>query len=362
MIYIFLITSLVIFFVIKYYFHNKSHKFWNNQPVSHNQTNEGIISNNLPSPLELKDYHKISKCSPNDKSYQIFLVNFLNQHYVKDYKYNIDYVSWYNQFPHLKDNNILCLKYKNDIIGNIIAKPYALKINNKTIFTHYVDMLAVHKRYRNKNNAPILISSTVEKSTDNQFKTFIFKKEEEKLPFNYICKAKYYVFNINNNIIDNNPTGIYSLHNINNNDLDYIEKLYKKESVKYKCYPLFDKDQNKYLFSTVNNVYEALIIKENGVNKGVITYVVNYLEKNTTKVAEIVLFLCEDIDYVDSIKTLVNYCNKKNIDSLICINIAKNRIFIDRMNFNAGMDVYFHMYNYHLLNRLNTNDILFNFV
>ena len=64
---------------------------------------------------------------------------------------------------------------------------------------------------RNKNYAPILISHTVKESTDKDFKTFIFKKEDNPLPFNYICKCKYYVYNIPNNIMNNNPTNVYSL-------------------------------------------------------------------------------------------------------------------------------------------------------
>ena len=77
---------------------------------------------------------------------------------------------------------------------------------------------------------------------------------------------------------------------------------------------------------------------------------------------KVVLLLCEDIDYVDMIKTLINHCNNDDIYNLLCVNIAKNRIFLTEWSFISGMDVYFHMYNYHIKNRLNTNDILFNFI
>mgnify|MGYP001302919233 CR=1 FL=1 len=362
MIYLYLVIIIILFLTIKYLLKKKPHRFWNNQPVSNNQSNEGIITINLPNPIEINYHTQIIKSSPIDNSFRIFITDFLNKYYIKSYIFNINNISWYLSYPHLKKNNVLNLKYKNNIIGNIISKPYALNINNKTIFTHYVDMLAVHKEYRNNNYAPILISHTVKESSDKDFRTFIFKKEDTSLPFNYICKCKYYILNIPDNILNNNPTGIYSVGRTQPNDYEYIRKLYQNESIKYKCYPIFDKNQFEYIFSSYDNAYESLIIHENGVKKGIVTYVINNVNDKNTKIAEIVLLLCEDIDYVDMIKSLIEYCNKENVYNLLCVNIAKNRIFIDRMNFYSGMDVYFQMYNYHIKNRLNTNDMLFNFI
>ena len=145
MIYLYFIIGIIIFIIIKYFLSKKDHKFWNNQPVSNNQVDEGILTHNLPSAIEPGYYTQIIYSNPNDNSFRIFLVNFLNNHYIKSYIYNIEYISWYLSYNYLKSNNILNLKYKNEIIGNIIAKPYALKINNNLIFTHYVDMLSVHK-------------------------------------------------------------------------------------------------------------------------------------------------------------------------------------------------------------------------
>ena len=35
------------------------------------------------------------------------------------------------------------------------------------------------------------------------------------------------------------------------NDYDYIRNLYQKESIKYKCYPIFDKNQFEYIFTSL---------------------------------------------------------------------------------------------------------------
>ena len=46
----------------------------------------------------------------------------------------------------------------------------------------------------------------------------------------------------------------------------------------------------------------------------------------------------------------------------MCVNNAKNYNFIDMMDFDRGMDVYFHMYNYHMNETLVPEDILFNYI
>ena len=134
---------------------------------------EGILTHNLHA-AEPTQNDNIFKS--NDNSFRIFLVNFLNNHYIKSYIYNIEYISWYLSYNYLKSSNILNLKYKNEIIGNIIAKPNALKINNNLIFTH-VDMLSVHKVIEIKIMP--YINFTYRKRINRQrFKTFIFRRRQ----------------------------------------------------------------------------------------------------------------------------------------------------------------------------------------
>jgi hypothetical protein len=333
------------------------HKFWDKQPVSRTGVGEGIISD-IPEPLPVDDSLSIVKLNPKDKFVHRFLVGFLTKHYVKNCIYNTNYVSWY--LSNLKPNNILALTRDNHRIGTIFAKPYTINIKGDILPSHYVDFLSVHKDFRNKSYAPLLISHTAKESSDEKYKTFIFKKEDKPLPFNYIAKCRYYVYEIPRKV--NNMTSKYSLTRSTSDDMEYLIDLYNRESPKYKCHPIFDSNELRYIFTSKNEAYESLIIKKDGVRKGVITYVINTGSSSSSQVAEIALFLYDGVDYTGVMKSLIKYCHKNSFDLLMCVNNAKNYNFIDMMDFDRGMDVYFHMYNYHMNETLVPEDILFNYI
>ena len=118
----------------------------------------------------------------------------------------------------------------------------------------------------------------------------------------------------------------------------------------------------KYTFTTINGVYESILVKVDDIPKGVITYSINSIRNKRTKRAEIVLFICEDIDAVEVIKALINRCHKLGINELMCVNMGKNADFIRKLKFTSEMPVYFQMYNYNLKNPLQPSDVLFNFI
>jgi hypothetical protein len=245
------------------------------------------------------------------------------------------------------------------IIGTILSKPYTIKVNDTVLHSHYVDKLSVHENHRNKKYAPVLISNMLKNSCDERYKTCIFKKEENALPFNYICKSTYCVYDI---VKPLKVCPSYSLKSSTDEDLNYIQNLYEKESTEYKCYPIFDEEQMKYTFTTIDGVYESMLVKVGDTPKGVITYSINSVRNKRTKRAEIVLLICEDINVVEVIKALINRCHKLGINELMCVNMAKNGDFIHKLKFTSEMPVYFQMYNYNLKNPLKPSDILFNFI
>ena len=354
------VVYLLIIVVIVIFINRRTtrHKFWDKQPVSRNGIEEGIISN-IPEPLPVNDDSlSIVKLNPKDKFVHRFLVEFLTEHYVKDCVYTSNYVSWY--LENLKPNNLLALTHDNHRIGTIFAKPYTVNIKGDILPSHYVDFLSVHKYFRNRSYAPLLISHTAKESSDEKYKTFIFKKEDKPLPFNYIAKCRYYVYDIPRKV--NNITSKYSLTRTTSDDMEYLTDLYNRESPKYKCHPIFDSNELRYIFTSKNGAYESLIIKKDGVRKGVITYVINMGSSTSSQLAEIALFLYDGTDYTGVMKSLIKHCHKNSFDMLLCVNNAKNYNFIDMMDFYPGMDVYFHMYNYHMNEILLPEDILFNYM
>jgi hypothetical protein len=352
-----LVTLLLI---IWYFVFKKRHTFWDHQPVSRgNMTHEGLVSETIPSPLGVKNPNELITVDPKDISLQSFLPGFLNKHYVNEYTYDQKYISWVLDFPHLTSNNMTTIQNSGKIIGTILSKPYTIKLNDTVLHSHYVDKLSVHENHRNKKYAPVLISNMLKNSCDERYKTCIFKKEENALPFNYICKSTYCVYDI---VKPLKVCPSYSLKSSTDEDLNYIQNLYEKESTEYKCYPIFDEEQMKYTFTTIDGVYESMLVKVGDTPKGVITYSINSVRNKRTKRAEIVLLICEDINVVEVIKALINRCHKLGINELMCVNMAKNGDFIHKLKFTSEMPVYFQMYNYNLKNPLKPSDILFNFI
>lgn len=350
----YVVVLILILFIAWYMLRKRGHAFWDRQPVSRKEgSGEGVVSDIIPLPLGVKHPDVIGTVSPSDTSFHKSFARFLNNHYVKDYIFDQKYISWLLGHPGLQKRNITTIQRNQEIIGTIMSKPYSIVINGNTVPTNYVDMLSVHTKHRNKNYAPVLISNMLTNSCDETYKTCIFKKEEKPLPFNYICKTKYYSKDITRKV---KTQSTYTLTPTTSDDLDYVSKLYEKESVKYKCFPILDEDQVKYIFGT-----NSLIFKDGGVRKGVVTYTINHIENTSTKIIEITLLLCEDQSHVELMKHMINYCHTQKLDILLCIDMAKNRKCIDALGFTRGLDVYFQMYNYAVNNPLNSTDILFNF-
>jgi len=338
----------------------KKPKFWNQQPVSRGvMKHEGIISEIIPPPLTVKSPNKVIMVHPKDVSLQKMLPRFLNKHYVNEYTYDNKYVSWILDFPGLIKNNMTTIQQDHRVIGTILSKPHSININGNLIHSHYVDKLSVHEKHRNKNYAPVLISNMLKNSCDDKYKTCIFKKEDTPLPFNSICKTHYCVYDITRPLKVNDS---YSLIPSTNEDFDYITELYQKESVKYKCHPVFDSEQMTYVFTSRPDVYESLLIKVDDVPKGILTYSINSIRGKKMKRAEITLLIGDNINLTEVVKIMVNRCRSLGIKELMCVNIAKNSTFIREMKFTTEMPVYFQMYNYNLLNLLQPSDILYNFI
>jgi hypothetical protein len=356
----YILICVAVAIIVWYFFFKKRHTFWDRQPVSRgNMQHEGFVSDMIPPPLSVKAPNELITVDPKDTTLRTFLPGFLNKHYVDEYVYDQKYVSWVLDFPHLTSNNMTTIRNNGETIGTILSKPYTIKLNDAILYSNYVDKLSVHEKHRNNKHTPTLISNMLKNSCDESYKTCIFKKENDALPFNYICKSNYCLYVINKPLkVDTS----YTLTPSTSDDFEYIRNLYEKESVGYKCYPIFDKQQLDYVFTTTDDVYESLLVKIGDTPKGVITYSINFVENKHTKRAEITLFMCEDVNSVEVIKTLINRCHKLGINELMCVNMAKNGDFIRKLNFTTEMPVYFQMYNYNLKIPLQPRDMLFNFV
>jgi len=103
------------------------------------------------------------------------VLDFINRNYVDEYKLFKDYLKRKVNFP---GSVSLVLTDDTKIIGFIYCSPLTLNNNE----CGYVDLLTVHKSYRNQNLATLLVAAFPNFAN---FKHYIHKKDKCPLHFPY---------------------------------------------------------------------------------------------------------------------------------------------------------------------------------
>lgn len=349
----YILISIIILIFITYKY-NYKHLFWDKQPVSRNLCNkEGIISKNPIFNIHLQKYMYFKYLNKLDTK----IFDFINNHFTDYYQYSNEFLkNTLNYLDNLKIYNI-ALYEASKLIGFIHAKPIKLYINNIFIDIYYVDFLCVHKKYRKKNIASLLISKLINSCNSKQI--FIFKKENKQLPFNYINKSSYYYLHINS--VKNINKKIDNIKFSNLEDIEdiycFINKIYKTK----KIYNYLDIIQFKNLYINSN---KKILIEYDLCNKIIAIIIFIEIKFNYNHV----IFKTYDIEniYINGIKNykildyLIIDCKNNNIDMISCLNQSYNKYFIDKYNMKKGMTIYFHMYNYHLNKKIDNFNLLFN--
>lgn len=355
--------NLIIFIIIIYGFiiiyHKRVHKFWGNQPVSkfyYIQLSEGIISNYIEKPIINNNFN----IQIENKLTEIDLIkDFLNQNYYQNKKYK--YIYNYKQLSFLFNPliNYKTIKIKNidnNLIGFISSRDFTLSINGYYQKFSYVDLLCTHQKYRNYKLAPLLISNIRYENNLNNTKFFMFKIELNKLPFNYLSKLNYYQLNLNKNKIYN--TNINLIKNDNTNFID-IYNFFNDNIKKYSVFPVYSLIEFTKLFCN-KNILTYTYVTENKIN-GLAIFNIQDIEYNiiSYKTVELIYFI--DLNNNGFFESLINTL-KINYDFIICIDIMNNYEFIKKFHFEKGVPCYLQLYNYHVFNCIEKNQIGINFL
>ena len=189
-----IIIAIVVIAIILIRIYYKGNKFWDKQPVSRSlKQSEGIITNIMPDILPSKK-GQIVRYLGNQSYSDIGL--FLSKNYIKGYIYDTAKINWSLSMPYMVERNRIAIYSHNRIISFISGKPFIVKLNNKELKLHYIDYLSVHKEHRNKNLAPIIISNIAKLCYTPEYTCYLFKKENNPLPFKYISKCKYFYYDL----------------------------------------------------------------------------------------------------------------------------------------------------------------------
>ena len=356
------ISCIILLLVI--FFKKKHHKYWNKQPVSTKKiVKEGIITTIIPAPIKPKKGYYVKFL--NNQYYGDIGI-FLSEHYIKNYNYNTQSISWLLSYPYMVERNRIAIYNENRIVSFICAKPMSINIKDKPLQLHYIDLLAVHKDKRKKNLAPTIISYAAALCYIGNYTSYIFKIERKPLPFRYISKSKYAFLNIRTNTLE--PLKLpnqYSLELLESDNIDKSFSFFIQSQKKYKLGFFPDKVQFDYYFKNVKDVNITYILKLEDKIIGLCNIVLNTVKLfgKYEYVGELTTIELEPqvtINISDFMKLVIFKLREINITYINIVNIAQNRIIIDRLGFGYGMDVYFHMYNYHINEILKSYEIGYN--
>lgn len=360
------IGAVVIIILIFIFLKKKNHKYWGKQPVSRKiLKNEGIITNIIPQPLKSKKGYYVKFLN---SQYYSDIGIFLSHNYIKNYNYNTELITWLLNYPYMVERNRIAIYNDNRIVSFICAKPMNINLKGKPVGLHYIDLLAVHNDRRKKNLAPTIISYAASLCWTLNYTSYIFKIERKPLPFKYICKSKYAFINIKTSMLE--PFKLpkqYSLDIIAGDDFQNAFTFFINSQKKYKLGFFPNMEQFQYYFKPVNKINISYILKLDNNIIGLCNMVLNTVKifgkyEYVAEVTTIELTPQVSINISDFMKLIIERLKSENnnITYINIINIAQNRIIIDRLGFSYGMDVYFHMYNYHIHNILQNYEIGYN--
>ena len=227
----------------------------------------------------------------------------------------------------------------------------------------YVDYLAVHKSYRGKRLATALISKVVE---TYPLETFLFKIEDTPLPFDAVCKFRYYVYSIKSTndyrqLIDGNSVWMP----LTDKYLELVYQYYGVECKKFSYHQTYTKESFRAWFSPVDRILYSYVKIKNGEVIGFASYFCIHMKdgfltfnKQSARIAELLVFLSDDI--TNDLKQLLQLVGTHGIDYFVVTNLGKNKIFIDRLEFIPAKRCYLQMYNYGTRRPIDPSDVLIN--
>lgn len=230
-----------------------THDFWDKQPVMKNYHSTNLFKNIGTNPIfRFKtDGLVIKKTSDISVIY-----NFINSNFNKYFCINSDCFSEIYNKPNSRNIGIW---EKDKLIGFIHSHTIDFKYRKHDIVFEYVDYLCVDKEYRKQNIASILIGSLINSYSDKST-SFLFKKDQYRLPIKHIVQSQYYYAEIDKlkkpEGYDSNTLKIIKI-SLENHEIFY--RYINNELDKYVFRHLYSIEEFKKLF--LGGIYRLIIIE-----------------------------------------------------------------------------------------------------
>lgn len=324
-----LITIIISIVILRIYFSlPDKHNFWEKQPVMRTYNYLGKIGYCPSFEIRCKDFSW--EFPMNGEK----LIGFLNENFSKYYKFPIEIGNYL-----LKTNRIITLGYNNEIVGSITYEPIIVKIGEKVERMYFVDNLCVHRKFRRKNLASILISKLINKVVNKEgpMVSFIFKIDGKPLPFLEITKSNYYYRELNKPFISKN----FSIQK----RTFFIQNLIGKNEKYVRISP--GCKENGYVFLEEDGIGVRGRVSE---FMGRVVYDIDYIE-----------FMEED-EKLDREKweRIEGKLRENGIEIVTLVGIGYNSEIIENSNWEMANGVYWYFYNYSC-HKITKNDFYVNY-
>lgn len=359
-----ILLILLILIFIYYFIKPKRHDFWDKQLVNRSNINNNKM---ISEPIKIKIDKKL--INENWKKADLKkLIKFINKNYNDDQIYQKKYFNWILKSPHNHIQNLdnvdrnnfnVCLVKNNNILGSITGRPIVLSINNKIKRALYVDLLCVHKKFRNKRYAPKLISKMIELIKTYDIELAIFNIDQKQLPFNHIGSIQYYYIKLIDIVQDQNKS--INISELNKNNCSDAFEYYNNIIKTNKLFQLINLDEFIYYFKPRNDLVKTFIAKDiNNKIIGFSSFIITYYRYNNEilKNIELINYFYSRNNY-DFFEELIKIFKKYEFRYIIIPNNYTYQKLIDRYNLSKCQKTYYYFYNYNL--KLDVKDICLNF-
>lgn len=344
----------------------QTHRFWDKQPVSRSYSKQGVLVTQKLPPINTPPFTAIHLDPVQTQSCEK-LTTFLNKHFIRGYRYTPEFIQW--AFSHTPaDNTCLVNPTNQKIVGTISGKDMDISIMGKRQVMTYVDYLAVDKSLRGKRLATGLISRL---TSSTRRSSCIFKVESEPLPFDYVCRFRYYSYHLNSSNsfteLATSNTPRHPIHPLRERDIPDAYRFYLEQSQAFTLSGQYTQNDFQRWFLPRNNLVYTFIRRN---SDGVLTFLASFFrcdfvmesfwgsQSKPIPMAELLFLLSED--KLTDAKELLREAKKTGCEYFVCPNTGKNTVFMDRLSFYGGKSCYLQLYNYGTTRELHPSEVLFN--
>lgn len=364
-----LIIFILVLLLLPYIYIRYRHPFWYSQPVAHYFNillDRGYITDTIP-----KAINNVEIIDINTKELLISSIELLNNNYIPVLVDNLKYqltLEYFNytlnapyQLPILIKNRLKIGIIKNNkLIGLITSRPISIQLYEKIIPIFYVDYLCIDKEYRKQNLVQQLILEMANRGFVNEFKSFIFRKEMNPLPFSYIVHYNTYILDLTTIRRKSNNIWIKLNSSTEDNIIEKCYRYYLLESNKFKLKQIYTIDEFKY-YIVSNSFIDSYYILNNGEIDVLVVLFNNQYILNNSKTLELYLYLKKDkINNLEILDQL--FGNIKQYRYLYINDIGDNsdliNKYIDKIEYSNKN--YIHLYNYYDY-KIAKSDVLLSF-